>query len=48
MDNFLLIQKVYCLMFLLNVAVWRWSQQGRLTLSEKYVILRNLYAVVNI
>ena len=42
-----LLKKIYCLLFILNVAVWRWTQAGRLTWSEKYVILRNLYAVVN-
>ena len=46
-EDIILVKKLYGVLFLLNVAVWRWGQQGRLTLSEKYVILRNLYAVVN-
>lgn len=43
----IMIRKIYGLLFLINVAVWRWSQQGRLTLREKYVLMRNLYVVVN-
>ncbi len=42
-----ILAKIYCLIFLLNVSIWRWSQKGRLTWTEKYVILKNLYAVVN-